>query len=123
MQFDVSLAQHSCAEKGDKLTRPLYFVDDALEIGGEARANSTFLGWGIDTDEDQISLIDSTVDFCCKEQILPPRGTDDVLEAWLIDRQPKIGAVPCIDTCLVQVNNRDLDMRAFQCYHGTSRST
>lgn len=36
----------------------------------------------------------------------------DVLEAWLVDRELEVGAVPSIDTRLVEVDDGDGDVGA-----------
>ena len=56
--------------------------------------------------------MDALVDVRGEEQIPPARLADDTFEPRFVNREVEVGAVPRVDTRLVQVDDGDLDMRA-----------
>lgn len=106
----------------DLVTRNQIYVDRSLEISCEACTNTALLGGGVDTDEDEVGLHDSLVDFSGEEQVATATFADDVFETRLVDGELEILVVPCIDTSLVEINDRDNDMGALQRNNGASRT-
>jgi hypothetical protein len=95
----------------------------SLEICGKPSTNTGFLGWGVDGHEDEIRLENSLVDVGREKQVSSPRLTNDVLQSRLIDRQLEVRAIPSINTGLVQIDNGDLDVRAFEGDDGACGTT
>lgn len=85
---------------------------NVLEVGSKSCAHAGFLGRGVDADEDQICLSDSLVDIRREKEVATACLADDVLEAWFVDREFVIWAIPRINAGLIEVDNGDLDMRA-----------
>ena len=63
------------------------------------------------------------VDVGGEEQVAAAGGLDNLNEAWFVDRQVEVGAVPRVDTRLVQVDDGDLDLGALECNDGARRAT
>ena len=85
-----------------------------LEISGKPSADTTLLCGRVDADEDEVSLINAFIDIGREEEVATARLTDNVFKTWFIDGQIEFWAIPGIDTSLVQVDNGNGDMRAFQ---------
>ena len=94
-----------------------------LEVSGEACADTALLGRGVDTDEDELGLLDGLVDVGGEEEVAAAAGPDDLLETGLVDRELEVWAVPRVDTRLVQVDDGDLDLGALECNDGARRAT
>src|SRR5258708_34179308 len=94
----------------------------SLKVRSENRAHTGLFGRGIDTNEDQFGFEDGIVDISGKEQVSTTGLGDNILEARFIDRELEITRVPRVNTSLVEVDDRDSNMRTFQSYHGTSGS-
>jgi len=94
-----------------------------LEIGSEPSADATLFRGRVDADEDQIGLFNRLVDIGGEEEIATACLADNILQTRFVDGQGEINAVPGIDTGLVEVDNRDLDVRAFQRDDSTSWTT
>jgi hypothetical protein len=94
-----------------------------LEIGSRPCTNTALLRRGVDADKDEVGLLNGTIDICREEQVAATRLADDILQSGLIDGKLEVRAVPGIDSRLVQVDNRDLDMGAFDRDDGASRTT
>lgn len=95
----------------------------SLEICGEPSTDTRLLRRGVDRDKDEIRLENALVDIGREKQVPSPRLTNDVLQPRLIDRQLVFRAVPGIDASLVQIDDGDSDMRAFESDNGTRRTT
>jgi hypothetical protein len=59
-----------------------------------------------------LSLSDALVNVGREEEVLAAGGLDDLIETRLVDG--KVVRVPGVDTGLVQVDNRDLDVGALE---------
>ena len=94
-----------------------------LEICSKASADTALLCGRIDTDEDEVSLLDALVDVGGKEEVAASAIAHDVLEARFVDRELEVGAVPGVDACLVEVDDGDRNLRALEGNNRTSRST
>ena len=94
-----------------------------LEIGGEPSTHTALLRRRVDADEDQIGLFNPLVDIGGEEEIATACLADNILQTRFIDGQGEIRAVPGIDTRLIQVDNCDFDVRAFQRDDSTSWTT
>ena len=89
-------------------------MEDVLEVSAEASTDTALLRRGVDTDEDEVGLVDGLVDVGREEEVAAAAGPDDLLEAGLVDGEGKVWAVPRVDTRLVQVNDGDLNLRALE---------
>ena len=81
-----------------------------LEISRETSTNTALLGGGVDTDEDQVGLLNALIDIGGEEEVAATGLSDNILESRLVDGKLEIRAVPGIDTSLVQIDNRDGDV-------------
>lgn len=88
-----------------------------LKVRSKASTDARLFGGGVDGYEDEVGLLDALVDVGGEEQVLAPRLAHYILQARFIDRECKICRVPRIDAPLIEVDNSDLDMRAFQRYY------
>ena len=88
--------------------------EDVLEVGGEASTDARLLGRGVDGDEDEVCLGDSLVNVGREEEVAAAGLLDNVNETGLVDGQLEVGRVPCINTRLVQVDDRNLDVGALE---------
>lgn len=95
----------------------------SLEVRSETSTDTALLGRRVDTDEDKIGFEDALVDVGGEEEVATACLTDDVDETGLVDGKSKVIAVPGIDTGLVQVNDGDLDVRAFERDDSARRAT
>jgi hypothetical protein len=93
--------------------RLIAFQEHILKIGSKPCAHAALLGRGVDTDEDKIGLPNAFVNVSGEEEVAPASFADDSLEAWFVDREVEVWAVPCIDTGLIKVNNGHGDVRTF----------
>ena len=95
----------------------------ALKVSAEARTDTGLLGGGVDTDEDELGLLDGLVDVGGEEEVAAAARPDDLLETGLVDRELEVWAVPRVDTRLVQVDDGDLDLWALECNDGARWAT
>lgn len=95
----------------------------SLEICRKTSTNTALLRGRVDADEDQVCLLDALVDVGREEEVASARLLDDVNEAGLIDGEAEIGAVPRVDTLLVEIDDGDLDVGAFEGDDGARRAT
>lgn len=94
-----------------------------LEVSSKTGTNTSFLGRRVDRDEDEVSLLDAFIHIGREKQITATRLSYDFLQSGFIDWEGKVGAVPSINTLLVEVNNRYLDIGALQRDDRASRSS
>lgn len=94
-----------------------------LKICSEASTNAALLRRRVDTDEDQIGLLDALVHVCGEEEVASAGLFDDVNETRLVDGEVIVGAVPRVDTRLVEIDDGDLDVGAFESDDGARRAT
>mmetsp|Transcript_5284 Transcript_5284/g.15951 ORF Transcript_5284/g.15951 Transcript_5284/m.15951 type:complete len:426 (+) Transcript_5284:664-1941(+) len=85
-------------------------------VRGVARADSPRLRRRVHADEHNVRLSDFLLALRGEEERLSPAGEDDLLETWLVDRQPV--AVPSRDPFLVYVQHGHLDVLALVGDHG-----
>lgn len=91
-----------------------FYGGHSLEVSGETSTDTALLGGGVDTDEDEIGLLDTLIDISGEEEVATTRLADDILEAGFVDRKLEVGAVPGVDTGLVQVDDCDGDVGALE---------
>ncbi|KAF8695571.1 hypothetical protein HU200_037420 [Digitaria exilis] len=89
------------------------------EVGGEAGAEAAGFGGGVDGDEDDVGVSDVAVDVGAEGEVAAAAGTDDGVEARLVDREAV--AVPGIDAGAGDVDDGDLDGRALLRHDGHGR--
>jgi hypothetical protein len=94
-----------------------------LEIGSKASTDTTLLCRGVDADENEVRLSDGAVYVRGESQVTTTCLFDDIDEARFVDGQGVVGAVPCVDSLLVEVNDGNLDVGAFQRNDSASRAT
>lgn len=94
-----------------------------LQVRSNACTNARFLRRSIDRDEDQVGLLDRTVDIRGEEKVATTRLANDMIKAWLIDWEGEISRVPSVNAGLVEVDNGNLDMRALERYNSACRAT
>ena len=82
-------------------------------ISSEAGTNTTLLRRGVHTHENKIGFKDCLVDVGGKEEITATSLPDNFNETRFINWQLIVRGVPGIDSCLVEVNNGDLDFGTF----------
>ena len=87
---------------------------DVLEIRSKPGPDARLLGGSVHGHEDEVSLQDGLVDVCGEEEVAAACLPDDLLEAGLVDGEAKVVAVPRVDARLVEVDDRDLDVRALE---------
>lgn len=95
----------------------------SLEISGKSCTNTALLCRCVDRDKDQISLLDGLVNIGGEEEVATAGLADNGVETWLVDGEVELGAVPRIDTGLVQVHNGDLNVGALQSNDSASGAT
>jgi len=94
----------------DDLVRDGVFQDLAgcllpvLEIGGHAGAGAEGFRGGVDADEDDVAVANSTFDVGAEKEILPPHGADKFIQPRFVDRQ--IIGIPCGDPLGIYVHHR-----------------
>lgn len=91
---------------------------DVLEISRKTCTNARLLRRCVNRDKNKIGLLDPLVHVCRKEQVAPAGLTYNVLEAWLVNRELEIYAVPSINTFLVEVDDSDHDIRTSERNYG-----
>jgi hypothetical protein len=96
---------------------------EILEISGKAGTDTALLRRGVDGHEDELRLPDALLDVGREEQVAAAACPNDVLEARLVDGELEVRAVPRIDTRLVEIDDGDSDVRAFQCDNSACRTT
>ena len=67
--------------------------------------------------------MDALVDVCGEEQVASPRLPYDLLQSGLVNRQLELGAVPRIDTRLVEVDDGDANVGALERDDSAGRTT
>ena len=77
----------------------------------------------VDTDENEVCLLNGLVHVRGEEEVAAARRFDDLDETGLVNGQLKVGAVPRVDTRLVQVNDGDLNLRALEGNDSACRTT
>lgn len=82
------------------------------EICSTASADANLLGWGVDGDEDNVSLLDGGVDVGGEEEVAAAAGLDYLVEPRLVDGQ--VCTVPGGDAGFGYVDYLDLDFWAFE---------
>ncbi len=97
--------------------------NNALEIGSIASTNTTFLCGRIDADENKIGLLDCLVYARGEKEVATTGFLDDVDQPGFIYGQVVVGAIPRVDSSLVEVDDGDLNVWALQRNDGTSRAT
>lgn len=68
----------------------------------------------VDTDEDEVGLLDGGIDVGREGEVAATGLLDHLDESGLIDGELVVGAVPRVDTCLAQVDDGDLNLRALE---------
>jgi hypothetical protein len=96
---------------------------DALEIRRKASTDTALLGRGVNTDEDEVGLLNPLVHIGGEEEIAASRLTHDLVEARLVDGKVEVRAVPSIYSRLIKIYDRDLDVGALECNDSARRST
>ena len=86
----------------------------ALQVCAEACTDTALLRRRVNGDEDQVGLLDRLVNVRGEEEVLAAGRLHDIDQAGLVDWQLKVGAVPRVDTRLIEVDNGDLDLGALQ---------
>ena len=94
-----------------------------LEVCGETSADSAFLRRRVNANEYQIRLLDPLVYISREEEVSASGLTDDFDETRLVDGQSEVGTIPGINPVLVEVDNGDLNVRAFKGDYGASGAT
>ncbi len=94
-----------------------------LQVRSNACTDTRLLRGGVDRDEDQVSLLDRTVDIRREEKIATACLANDMVEPWLIDWEGEISGIPSVDAGLVEVDDGNLDMRALERHNGACRAT
>ena len=84
-----------------------------LKVSGKSSAYPALLSGSIDTNEDKISLLDAFIDIGGEKEVTSAGLADNIIEAWFVNRQLKVRAIPGIHTGLVKVNNGYSDVGAF----------
>lgn len=97
--------------------------DDPLQVGCKTGADAALFGGRVDTDKDEICLLNALVDVGREMEISAPRPTNDVFQAGLVNGKTIVGAVPSIYAGLIEVNDGDLDIGTFESNNGTRRSS
>ena len=103
--------------------RNTFGIVHILEIRSEAGTNTRFLGGGVDGYEDEVSLVDTLVYVGGKEQVATPCLTHNFLKAWFINWKREVLAIPRVNTRLIEVDDSNLNVRAFKGNYSTRRST
>ena len=96
---------------------------DVLEICSKPGSHTGLLGGGVDGDEDQVRLANGFVNVGREEEVAAAGLPNDVLEPGFVDGELKVRAIPRINTSLIEVDNRDLDVRALERDYGARRAT
>ncbi len=102
-----------------KIKKELY----VLEISSEPSTNACLLGGRIDGDKNKVGFLDALVDIGREEEIATACFSNHFFETGLINGKSKIGAVPSVDACLIEVDDGDTNMRAFKGDDGASWAT
>ncbi len=98
-------------------------LEDVLQISSETGSNTRLLGGSVHGHEDKVGLLNGLVDVRGEEEVAVPCLADDILETWLVDGELEVGAVPRIDSGLVEVDDGDLDVGAFEGNDSACRTT
>lgn len=89
---------------------------DVLQIGGASGTDSVGLGRGPDADEDDVGFADGLADVGGEEEVLPPGGFDNLLQAGLVNG--KGVGIPSGDALLIGIADGDPDIGALGGDHG-----
>ena len=95
----------------------------ALEVSSKASTNTRLLCRGVDAYENEVRLLDGAVYLRGEIQVATTCFFDNIDEAWFIYGKGVVGAVPSVDSFLVEVNDGDLNVGAFQRNDSASRAT
>ena len=88
------------------------------EITGLAGPHTLRLGGRIHGQKDHVRFGDGDVDFRREVKVSPSASTDNLVQSGFIDRElGEIWVIPRINARLVEVNDRDLDLRTSICNH------
>ena len=88
--------------------------DNTLEVGCIASTDARLLCRCVDTDENEIGLLDRLVYIGRKEEVASTCLLDDINETGFVNGQRIVAAVPSINPSLVEVNDRDFDVWALE---------
>lgn len=92
---------------------------NVLEVSCKTGTDTTLFRRRVDTDKDQICLLDAFVHVSREEKIASSGLTDDIHQSRLVNGNIVVFTVPCIDALLIQVDDGDLDMGALERYDRT----
>ena len=95
----------------------------SLEVGSEASSHTALLCGSVNTNKDQVGFKDALVYIGREEEVATSALLDHIYQAWFVDGQSEIWAIPGIDASLVQIDDGDCYLGALQCDHGTSGTT
>jgi hypothetical protein len=95
--------------------------DNTLEVGCIASTDARLLCGGVDTNENEIRLFNRSVYVGRKEEVAATCFLDNVDELRFVNGQRIVFAVPSINPSLVEVNDRDFDVRALERNDSTCR--
>lgn len=90
------------------------FVIYVLQVCGETGSHTTLFRGRVDTDKNEVRLLDRLVNITREEEVASPRLADNVLKTGLINGQRKVRAIPCVYASLINVDNGNSDVGAFQ---------
>lgn len=99
------------------------FVSDVLQVRCKPSSYTALFRGRVDTDKDEIGLLNCLVNIGGKEEITSARFTNNVFKARFIDGQSKVWAVPSIYASFVEVDDGNCNLGAFQGDYGTRRTT
>lgn len=84
-----------------------------LQVCGETGSHTTFFRGRVDTDKNEVRLLDRLVNITREEEVASPRLADNVFKTRLINGQRKVRAIPCVYASLINVDNGNSDVGAF----------
>lgn len=105
------------------MIRKIHTPCSLLQVCSEPSANAAPFRRSVDAYEDEICFPDTFFYINREEKVAAPSFTDDIIEAGLINRKAKIGAIPGIYSGFVEVHNGDLDIGTFKSDDSTRRTT
>jgi hypothetical protein len=85
-------------------------IDNLLEVSSETGTNAAFLCRGVDTDEDELGLLNGLVHVRREEEVTTASLTNYIHETRLVNGELKVWAIPSIDTSLVEINDGNPDV-------------
>ena len=91
------------------------------EISGRARTHASFFGGGVDRNENEVGLINGTINVGAEEEVLIATRNNNVVEPRFINGKDARG--PRSDANGVHVDDDDLDIRALVSDDGAGGST